>query len=136
MCFPYFSHPSNRIQIKSTAVIILNVLSFYEPLRTLIRCAINEGFIHPDNERLVLFVDGPPRPPSVDISSPSSFPTEEYKDWVKAQENFDWGNAALAKLDEWNIEVEKFVQQYPLDWSKKIPGAHVETNEDRDLAGT
>lgn len=63
------------------AVVIVNVLGFYDPLRTLIKGAIASGFIKPTYERIVTFVDGPP---GVDPTS------------------FDWGTAALAVLDAWS----------------------------------
>jgi len=63
------------------AVVILNVLGFYDPLRALIKGAIASGFIKPINERLVIFIDSPR---GID-------PTV-----------FDWGAAALAALDDWS----------------------------------
>ena len=66
------------------AVVLINVLGFYDPLRTLIQTAIIEGFIEPQNECLVLFVDGPPGPLYADN-----------EEWKRAHEEFDWGMAAL-----------------------------------------
>ena len=56
------------------------------------------------------------------MSSPPASPTQEYNDWVEAQENFDWGKAALEKLDEWKADMGKFVRQYPLDWTRRVEG--------------
>ena len=67
-----------------TAVALLNVLSFWEPLRALIKGSINAGFIKPQHEQLIIFVDGPEDP--------------------KEHENFDWGKAALEALDNWERE--------------------------------
>lgn len=41
------------------AVVLLNVLGFYGPLRDIIRNGVKAGFIQPSNERLITFVDGP-----------------------------------------------------------------------------
>jgi hypothetical protein len=68
--------------ILEIAVIILNVLGFYDPLRALIKGAIASGFIKPINERLVNFIDPPP---GID------------------QASFDWGTAALTALDAWSL---------------------------------
>lgn len=62
------------------AVVIVNVLGYYDPLRALIKGAIAAGFIKPRNERLVIFIDCPP---GIDATC------------------FDWGNAALAALEAW-----------------------------------
>lgn len=63
------------------AVVLLNVLSFWEPLRSLIKSSITAGFIRPESERLIIFVDGP-----VDHGD---------------HESFDWGSAALEALNSW-----------------------------------
>ncbi len=59
----------------------MNVLGFYDPLRALIKGAVASGFIKPINERLVIFIDGPP---GIDPTA------------------FDWGTAALAALGAWS----------------------------------
>jgi hypothetical protein len=58
------------------------VLGFFDPLRAMIKNAVTLGFIKPQNEKLVLFVDCPPD------ADP---------------ETFDWGAAALSALDGWRI---------------------------------
>lgn len=63
------------------AVILVNVRGFYEPLRLLIQKGVEEGFILPVNETIIVFVDGP-----------SSFDEHD---------NFDWGTATLQALDAW-----------------------------------
>lgn len=70
-----------QLGIHAKPVVIMNVLGFFDPLRTMIKGAVASGFIKPINERLVIFVDGPP---GVDPTS------------------FDWGTAALAALDAWS----------------------------------
>lgn len=70
-----------RFISKFTAVVLLNVQSFWEPVRTLINSSIDAGFIRPENANLVVFVDGP-----ADHST---------------HEAFDWGSAALEALDGW-----------------------------------
>ena len=62
-------------------MVLLNVQSFWEPVRTLIKSGIDAGFIRPESADLVVFVDGP-----VDHST---------------HEAFDWGTAALKALDGW-----------------------------------
>ena len=63
------------------AVVILNVLGFWDPLRTLVQGAITKGLIRPDSEALLTFVDGP-------------------ADYAK-HATFDWGKAALEALEGW-----------------------------------
>jgi hypothetical protein len=46
-----------------------------------VKGTIGVGFIEPQHERLIIFVDGPKDP--------------------KEHENFDWGKAALEALDNW-----------------------------------
>ncbi|KAJ3516718.1 hypothetical protein NLJ89_g945 [Agrocybe chaxingu] len=83
------------IHDKHKAVVLLNVLSFWEPLRVLIKSSIDAGFIRPASESLVLFVDGPVAP--------------------EDHESFDWGKAALDALKAW--EGRQFKPLF--DWSKK-----------------
>ena len=73
---------------------LLNVLSYYSPLRELIRNGVQQGFIEPANEALVTFVDGPS-----DLSEHASF---------------DWGSAALNALDSWTRDTSVI---YSFDWS-------------------
>jgi hypothetical protein len=70
-----------------TAIILLNVLSYYEPLRQLIRNGIEEGFIPADNESFVIFVNGP--------------------DAHSQHEAFDWGAAGLSALARWDSGAAK-----------------------------
>ncbi|KAI0093741.1 hypothetical protein BDY19DRAFT_270476 [Irpex rosettiformis] len=71
----------SQLGIHNKPTIVLNVLSFYEPLRQLIRNGVQAGFIKKENETLVIFVDGPP-------------------DHAE-HESFDWGRAALDAMDSW-----------------------------------
>lgn len=76
-------------------MVVLNVLGFYNPLRDLIRSGVSSGFIPPQSEALVIFVDGPS-----DLS---------------AHETFDWGPPALNALENWrNPKVD-----LGFDWTKK-----------------
>ncbi len=77
--------PAHKI-MHYIAVIILNVLSFYDPIRGLIQNGIAAGFIAPINEKIVVFVDGP-----ADLEEHASF---------------DWGSAALEAVDAWTWEAE------------------------------
>ena len=64
----------------------------WDPLRS----GIASGFIHPANESLVVFIDGP---------------------GAGADEGFDWGAAALAAIDAWRPSAVA----YTYDWSLKMP---------------
>ena len=83
----------------SIAVILVNVLGFYDPLRELIRNGIREGFIKAENERLILYVDGP--------------------EDRNAHEDFDWGRAALETLDQWQSTRSTSLLY---DWTKRKAG--------------
>lgn len=67
-------------------MILLNVKSFWEPLRRLIDNAIQEGFIQEKKRDLVIFVDGP-------------------RDGSDASQ-FDWGQAAVDALEKWEAPSE------------------------------
>ena len=77
-------------------MILLNVLKFYDPLRFLIQSGIKEGFIHPQNENLAVFVDGPSN--------------------INEHDTFDWGQAAIDALDGWDASR---VQSLPINWQMK-----------------
>ncbi|KAL4074712.1 hypothetical protein V8B97DRAFT_1868732 [Scleroderma yunnanense] len=89
--FPHLS----TLCLWEIAVVLLNVLSYYNPLRELIRNGIREGFIQPQNEHLVIFVDGPAD--------------------LREHERFDWGRAALDALDSWQYDK---IQTLPFHWNK------------------
>lgn len=108
-------------------MIVLNVLSFYDPLRDLIRNSINEGFIDPRNERLVIFIDGPSR------SSSSSEPSAE-KEWIESQESFNWGQAAIDVLDKW--DAGDIYRKYSFDWTRRLPQGGSDGIENSALAMT
>ena len=74
---------------------LLNVLSYYNPLRELIKNGIQQGFIQPQNERLVIFVDGPAD--------------------LREHEDFDWGKAALNAIDTWQHDK---IYTLPFHWNK------------------
>lgn len=81
VCTRVFSYGSPDILILSTAVVIANVLGFFDPVRALIQNAIRDGFIQPPGKNLVKFVDGP----------------SDYS----LHESFDWGEALLKEIDSW-----------------------------------
>lgn len=98
----------NQLNIHNKPVILINVFAYYNPLRDLIRNGIREGFIRPENEKLLVFVDGP-----ADHA---------------AHETFDWGQAALDAIDAW--EHDK-VSTLPFYWTKDTDGSdmtHVNTD--------
>ncbi|KAG1882903.1 hypothetical protein F4604DRAFT_1739444 [Suillus subluteus] len=87
----------NQLNIHNKPVILLNVLSYYNPLRELIRNGVREGFIQPHNEKLCVFVDGP----------------TDHKD----HESFNWGQAALDAIAAWQHDQ---VRTLPFHWTKDI----------------
>lgn len=92
------------------AVVLANILGYFEPIRSLIQGAIRDGFIQPVGVNLVRFVDGP---------SDHSL-----------HESFDWGKALLEEIDSWKGD-----PSYSLgfDWTKPL----VEGEEKTDaLNGT
>jgi len=81
-----------------TAVVLLNVLGYWEPLRELIRNGLREGFIQPQNENLIIFVDGPS-----DIHSHA---------------DYNWGEAALKALDDWH----RYPRSPLFNWKMRMDG--------------
>jgi len=75
-----------QLGIHNKPVVLLNVCSFWEPLRQLINNGIAYGFIKPISRDIVLFVDGP----------------SEHSE----HETFNWGEAALKALDGWKRDPE------------------------------
>ncbi|KAF8842484.1 hypothetical protein BDN67DRAFT_899107 [Paxillus ammoniavirescens] len=92
----------NQLNIHNKPVIVLNVLSYYNPLRDLIKNGVREGFIRPQNEKLVVFVEGPADP-------------DEHED-------YDWGTAALKAIDAW--EHDK-VSTLPFHWTKDVDSSNI-----------
>jgi predicted Rossmann-fold nucleotide-binding protein len=83
----------------TTAVVLANVLGFFDPIRALIQNSIKEGFIRPVGSDLIKFVDGP---------SDHSL-----------HESFDWGKSLLEEIDSWKDD-----PSYSLgfDWTKPLCG--------------
>ncbi|KAF9525284.1 hypothetical protein CPB83DRAFT_897155 [Crepidotus variabilis] len=73
----------SQLGIHDKPVVLLNVLSFWEPLRMMIKSGINSGFIRPSGEQLITIVDGP----------------EDHQE----HESFDWGKAAIEAIDRWEV---------------------------------
>lgn len=90
-----FSHISRNTLIMSIAVVLANVLGFFDPIRALIKDAIDDGFIQPVGINLVRFVDGP---------SDHSL-----------HESFDWGKALLEELDAWKCDPSYSIG---FDWTR------------------
>lgn len=87
-----------QLGIHKKPVVLLNVLSFFDPLRQLIQNGISEGFVNSSNANLIVFVDGPTS-------------HEEH-------ESFDWGTAALQAFQSWNgNNIEPM-----FDWTKGKDG--------------
>ncbi|KAJ7254811.1 hypothetical protein C8J57DRAFT_1076033, partial [Mycena rebaudengoi] len=87
-----------QLGYQTKPIILMNVLSHFEPLRQLMRNGIAEGFIPADNESFVIFVDGPKK--------------------HSEHETFDWGEAALAALAGWDMTAAKPLFQ----WIEKTDG--------------
>ncbi|KAJ6537790.1 hypothetical protein B0H19DRAFT_1222872 [Mycena capillaripes] len=85
-----------QIGFHNKPIILLNVLSYFEPLRQIMRNGIEEGFIPADNESFVIFVDGPAA--------------------HSEHEAFDWGAAGLSVLVSWDSGAVK-----PLYAWKEMP---------------
>jgi hypothetical protein len=88
-------YPLQEAKFAVLAVIVMNVLSYYNPLRELVRNGVEEGFISERNEKLILFVNGP-------------------EDHVE-HEDYDWGKSALEALNGWQAE---HIEIY-YDWTKR-----------------
>lgn len=83
-----------QLGIHTKPVVLVNALSFWEPLRQLIRNGIEAGFIPPSNEQLIVFVDGP----------------SEHSKHI----DFDWGAAAIEAIEGWKSDT---VFTYRYKWS-------------------
>jgi len=97
----------NQLNIHNKPVVLLNVCGYWSPLRALVRTGIEEGFIRPENEKLVIFVDGP----------------EDYD----KHETFEWGKAAIAALESWDTANTKGT--LPFHWLKDVDTSAATTNE-------
>ncbi|KAF5373174.1 hypothetical protein D9758_001549 [Tetrapyrgos nigripes] len=80
-----------QIGIHNKPIVLLNILSFYNPLRLLIKTSIEAGFIGEEYEDIVVFVDGPEN--------------------RAEHEEFDWGGAALRALDRWTEVLDKWERE-------------------------
>ncbi|EIW80523.1 putative lysine decarboxylase [Coniophora puteana RWD-64-598 SS2] len=87
----------NQLNIHNKAVVILNVCGYYDSLRSLIKRGIAEGFIRPESENLVTFVDGP----------------EDHAE----HEMFNWGKAAIHAIESWDAES---IRAYPFQWLDNV----------------
>ena len=94
-----FSYRSHNRPIPSIAVVLANVLGFFDPVRALIQAAISDGFIRPSGINLVKFIDGP---------SDHSL-----------HESFDWGKALLEETDSWKSHPSYSVG---FDWTRARDG--------------
>ncbi|KAJ7221723.1 hypothetical protein GGX14DRAFT_559204 [Mycena pura] len=93
-----------QLGIHNKPVILLNVLSFFEPLRQLIDNGVQYGFIKPTSKDLIVFVDGP----------------SEHSE----HDSFNWGEAALVALDNWKRDVDGLFV-----WTTRMEGTHAEALE-------
>jgi hypothetical protein len=95
----FFLQRSCGTLILSTAVVLANVLGFFDPIRGLIQAAIKDGFIQPTNVDLVKFVDGP---------SDHSL-----------HDSFDWGKVLLEAIDSWKGDPSYNIG---FDWTRARDG--------------
>ncbi|KAJ7043086.1 hypothetical protein C8F04DRAFT_1073636 [Mycena alexandri] len=87
-----------QLGIHNKPVILLNVCSFFEPLRQLIDNGVSYGFIKPLSKSIIIFVDGPKE--------------------RSEHESFNWGEAALKALDAWDRDAGDAL----FDWSARMEG--------------
>ncbi|KAF9052672.1 hypothetical protein BJ165DRAFT_785699 [Panaeolus papilionaceus] len=88
-----------QLGIHNKPVVLVNVLSFWDPLRNLIENGVKSGYIRPTNDDLIIFVDGPPN--------------------HEQHVSFDWGKAVVEAIVSWRPR-----NAVPLfDWSVQLPGA-------------
>ena len=95
VCAPLSPHHSYDTLTTSAAVVLANVLGFYEPIRALIQGAIKAGYVQPAGVNLVRFVDGP---------SDHSL-----------HESFDWGKALIEEVDSWEAHPSYSIG---FDWTR------------------
>jgi hypothetical protein len=96
----YFSIVYVPIQVFFPAIIIINVLNYYDSLRVQLVKAVEAGFINAPNVGFITFVDGPAN--------------------LAEHADYDWGSAVIDALENWKpIEWEG----YGLDWTKKKDGS-------------
>ncbi|KAJ4475772.1 hypothetical protein J3R30DRAFT_594489 [Lentinula aciculospora] len=91
-----------QIGIHDKPVVLLNVLNYYEPIRTMIQSAIKEGFIQSLSDRLITIVDGP--------------------EDLAQHEIYNWGSAAVRAIESWREGEAR--SNY--DWTKRIDGTRVQ----------
>ncbi|KDQ33944.1 hypothetical protein PLEOSDRAFT_1110795 [Pleurotus ostreatus PC15] len=90
-----------QLGIHNKPVILLNVHSYWEPIRSMIQTAVDEGFVQPHNAALISFVNGP----GPDAS-------------MEEHENFDWGRAAIKVIENWKRDPG----ECPYDWTASRSG--------------
>ncbi|KAG7086541.1 hypothetical protein E1B28_002492 [Marasmius oreades] len=95
-----------QLGIHDKPVVLINVLSFYDPLRDLVNSAVNAGFIQHFNKSLIIFVDGPAS-------------REEHQ-------TFDWGTAALDALESWHQSRHGMPKGF-FDWTQTQNGGSEES---------
>ena len=99
---PNFLAPLSKLT-QTTAVVLVNVLGYFEPIRSLIENGIKDGFIQQAGVNPIKFVDGPP----------------DHSD----HESFDWGGALLEEIDSWKWRPE-FGPTF--EWTESADGAETD----------
>lgn len=89
------------VLIPWVAIILVNVLNYYEPLREQIVKGIEAGFIKEENLNLITFVNGPEN--------------------MEEHATFDWGAAVTKVLDDYRPTGWK---GFGFDWSAKMNNGH------------
>ncbi|KAL0947496.1 hypothetical protein HGRIS_013598 [Hohenbuehelia grisea] len=100
-----------QLGIHTKPVVLINVLSYWEPLRQLIQGGVREGFISQANADIIVFVDGPGAGASA----------EEH-------ETFNWGEAALNAITAWTHETS-----YRFKWTDSETAASSSANDSAKL---
>ncbi|KAF9501156.1 hypothetical protein BDN71DRAFT_1426796 [Pleurotus eryngii] len=90
-----------QLGIHNKPVVLLNVHSYWEPIRSMIQTAVDEGFVQPHNAALISFVNGP----GPDAS-------------MEEHEKFDWGRAAIKVIENWKRDPG----ECPYDWTASRSG--------------
>lgn len=89
----------SQLAIHNKPVVLINVLGYWDPLRALVKQGIASGFIHPQNEGLITWIDGP-----ADRA---------------AHADYDWGAEVVRVLDAWR---PNGWTGYGFDWSRTASG--------------
>ncbi|GAA6054273.1 hypothetical protein NBRC10513_006429 [Rhodotorula toruloides] len=86
----------SQIGVHLKPVVLLNINGFYSALREFINNSIAAGYISETHRNFLLFVDGP----------------------ASKDAAFDWGEAALRAIDDWEAKGAGGAVPYSFEWSE------------------